>query len=217
MKNAPVTFQCMINRIIAGLQGCEGYIDDVVVYADTWEEHLDRLKNLYLRLRQTQLTANLAKTEVGYAFVTYLGHCVGQGQAKPVDAKVNAVMSFPTPTNRRELMRFLGMVGYYRKFCKNFSLVTEPLTDLLRKDRTYTWDGKCTEAFKKIKGLLVSAPVLVTPRFDNPFVLMVDASDIGVGAALVQKDHKGLEHPIAYFSRKFNKSQRNYCTSEKKL
>ena len=120
MKNAPVTFQCMINRIIAGLQGCEGYIDDVVVYADTWEEHLDRLKNLFLRLRQAHLTVNLAKTKVGRAFVTYLGHCVGQGQVKPVDAKVNAVVSFPTPTNRRELMHFLGMVGYYRKFCNNF-------------------------------------------------------------------------------------------------
>ena len=80
---------------------------------------------------------------------------MGQGQVKPVDANVNAVMSFPTPTNRHELMRLLGMVGYYRKFCKNFSLVPEPLTDLLRKDRTYYWDGKCTEAFKKIKGLLV--------------------------------------------------------------
>ena len=161
MKNAPATFQRMINRTIAGLQGCEGY---VVVYADTWEEHLDRLKNLFLKLRQAQLTVNLAKTEVGCAFVKYLGHCVGQGQVKPVHAKVSDVMSFPTPTNRRELMRFLGMVGFYRKVCKNFSLVTEPLTDLLRKDRAYTWDDKCAEAFKKIKGLLVSAPVLVTPN-----------------------------------------------------
>ena len=90
--------------------------------------------------------------------------------------------------------------------------MTEPLTDLLQKDQTYTWDGKCIETFKKIKGFLVSAPLLVTPRFDNPFILMVDASYIGAGAALVQKDHKGLEHFIAYFSRKFNKSQKkSHC------
>ena len=78
MKKTPATFHRMINRTIAGLQGCKGYIDDAVVYADTWEEHLDRLKNLFLRLRQAQLTVNLAKTEVRCAFVTYLGHCVGQ-------------------------------------------------------------------------------------------------------------------------------------------
>ena len=136
-------------------------------------------------------------------------------QVKPVHAKVSAVMSFPTPINKCELMHFLGMVGYYRKFCNNFSLVTEPLTDLLRKDSAYTWDDKCVEAFKKIKGLLASAPVLVTPQFNNPFILMVDASDIVVCATLMQKDYKGIEHPIAYFSWKFNKSQRNNCTSEK--
>ena len=97
MKNAPAIFQRMINKIISGLQGCEGYIDDVVVYANTWEEHLDLLRNLFLKLRKAQLTINLAKTELGCAYVTYLGHHVGQGQVKPVDAKVEAVVTFPTP------------------------------------------------------------------------------------------------------------------------
>ena len=78
MKKTPATFHRMINRTITGLQGCEGYIDDAVVYADTWEEYLDQLKNLFLRLRQAQLTVNLAKMEVRCAFVTYLGQCVGQ-------------------------------------------------------------------------------------------------------------------------------------------
>ena len=215
MKNAPATFQRMINKIISGLQGCEGYIDDVVVYANSWEDHLDRLRNLFLKLREAQLTVNLAKTELGCAYVTYLGHQVGQGQVKPLDAKVEAIVNFPTPKNRRELMRFLGMAGYYRKFCKNFSLVAEPLTRLLCKDQRFTWNMNCVGAFTKIKGLLMSAPVLVTPQFDKPFILMVDASDIGVGAVLLQEDHRSLEHPIAYFSQKFNKSQRNYCTSEK--
>ena len=177
--------------------------------------HLDRLRNLFLKLREAQLTVNLAKTELGCAYVTYLGHQVGQGQVKPLDAKVEAIVNFPTPKNRRELMRFLGMAGYYRKFCKNFSLVAEPLTRLLCKDKPFTWNMNCVGAFKKIKGLLMSAPVLVSPQFDKQFILMVDASDIGVGAVLVQEDHQGLEHPIAYFSQKFNKSQKNYCTSEK--
>ena len=107
------------------------------------------------------------------------------------------------------------MTGYYGKFCKNFSFVVEPLTRLLCKDQMFVWDIKCTEAFKKIKRLLMSAPVLVTPRFDKPFVLMVDTTDLGVGSMLSQEYQQAVEHPIAYYSQKFNKSQRNYCTSEK--
>ena len=117
------------------------------------------------------------------------------------------MVKFPIPNIQRELMHFLGMADYYRKFYKNFSLVAESLTRLLRKDQKFEWDMKCTEAFKKIKGLLVSAPVLVTPQFDKPFVLMADTSDLGVGTVLLQEDQQAVEHPIAYFSQKFNKSQ----------
>ena len=80
MKNAPATFQRMVNRVIADLQGCEGYIDDV---AETWEEHLHRIRQLFIRLREAQLTVNLAKTELGCACIVYLGHVVGQGHVKP--------------------------------------------------------------------------------------------------------------------------------------
>ena len=132
---------------------------------------------------------------------------MGQGHVKPVDIKVSTVVKFPIPTIQRELMHFLKMADYYRKFYKNFSLVAESLTRLLRKDQKFEWDMKCTETFKKIKGLLVSAPVLVTPQFDKPFVLMADASDLGVATVLLQEDQQVVEHPIAYFSQKFNKSQ----------
>ena len=134
-----------------------------------------------------------------------------------MDVKVEGVTKFPIPTSRQELMCFLGMAGYYRKFCKSFLLVAEPLTCIFRKNQKFEWSTKCSEAFKRIKSLLMSAPVLVTPQFDKPFVLMVDASDLGVGAVLMQEDHHGVEHPIAYFSQKFNKSQQNYCTSEKEI
>ena len=112
-------------------------------------------------------------------------------------------------------MRFLGMVGYYRKFCKNFSSVCEPLTRLLGKDREFVWNSECQNAFDRIKGLLISAPVLMMPDFKQPFLLAVDASDLGAGAVLLQEDQKGVEHPISYFSHKFNKHQRNYSTCEK--
>ena len=215
MKNAPATFQWMINKIIAGLEGCQGYIDDVIVYGDSWEQHFCRVRNLFERLRMASLTVNLVKSEFGHAYVTYLGHVVGQGQVRPVNAKVKAVVDFPAPTSRREVMRFLGMAGYYRKFCKNFSTVAEPMTQLLKKDRKFIWSKESQDAFDKIKRLLISAPVLMTPDFNRPFILTIDASDVGAGAVLMQEDSAGIDHPLSYFSYKFKASQRNYSTSEK--
>ena len=107
------------------------------------------------------------------------------------------------------------MAGYYRKFCRNFSSVCEPLTNFLRKKSVFVWSKSCQSAFETIKSLLVSAPVLATPDFDKPFVLTVDASDVGAGAVLLQEDSNGIDHPIGYFLHKFNASQRNYLTSEK--
>ena len=107
------------------------------------------------------------------------------------------------------------MCGYCRKCCKNFSNVCEPLTRLLRKDKEFLWNLECQGAFDRIKSLLVSAPVLTMPDFKKQFQLAIDASDYGAGAVLLQEDTKGIEHPISYFSHKFDKHQRNYSTSEK--
>jgi len=215
MKNSPATFQRLINRITENFEGCEAYIDDIVVFGSTWEQHLQRVRELFHRLRAANLTVNLVKSEFGHAHVTYLGHVVGQGQVKPVDAKVEAIIKYPTPTTRKELMRFLGMAGYYRKFCRNFASVCEPLTNLLKKSHVFEWSVNCKKAFETIKSLLVSAPVLATPDFDKPFILTVDASDVGAGAVLLQEDGNGVDHPIGYFSLKFNPAQRIYSTSEK--
>ena len=135
---------------------------------------------------------------------------MGQGQITPVAAKVEAISKFPVPTNQRELMRFLGMAGYYRKFCHNISTLVEPLTNLLRKGTKYIWSTGCQESFKKIQSVLLSTPVLMAPDFQKQFKLFVDASDIGCGGVLLQEDAQGVDHPVCYYSRK-----RNYCTGEK--
>ena len=215
MKNAPATFQRMINQIVENFEGCEAYIDDVIVFGSTWEQHLQRVRELFCRVKLANLTVNLVKSKFGHAHVTYLGHVVGEGQVKPVNAKVEAILKYTVPTSKEELMRFLGMAGYYRKFCRNFASVCEPLTNLLRKNSVFVWSKSCQSAFETIKSLLVSAPVLATPDFDKLFVLTVDASDVGAGAVLLQEDSKGIDHPISYVSHKFNASQRNYSTSEK--
>ena len=215
MRNSPATFQRLINRIISQIDGCEGYIDDVIIYSDTWEEHLEILRKFFKRLSEAKLTINLVKSEFGCGHVTYLGHIVGQGQVKPVNAKVDAIADFPQPTTKKHVMRLLGMAGYYRKFCPNFSSITEPLTQLLRKDMKFVWTEQCQSAFEKLKAMLQNAPVLSAPDFSRPFKLAVDASDVAAGAVLLQEGQDGVDHPTCYFSRKFNKHQRNYSTIEK--
>ena len=130
-------------------------------------------------------------------------------------AKVNAISEFPVPKCKRQLMRFLGMTGYYRKFCKNFSGIAEPLTNLLKKSTKFKWNDKCQYAFDRLKAILKSAPFLLAPDFDKCFKLAVDASDIGIGAVLLQENNNGIDHPVCYFSKTFNKHQKNYSTIEK--
>ena len=112
-------------------------------------------------------------------------------------------------------MQYLGMAGYYRSFCKNFSAVAAPLTDLMSPKVRYKWSPSCQHSFDGIKALLTNAPVLVAPVFERPFKLAVDASDAGAGAVLLQDGDDGIEHPVSYYSKKFNRHQRVYSTVEK--
>lgn len=215
MKNSPATFQRLMNSVLAGLDNCDAYIDDAIIPSDDFDEHLQAIRAFFDRLTEAKLTINLEKSEFCHAVLTFLGHVVGQGLVKPVDAKVKAISEFPEPTCKRQLMRFLGMAGYYRKFCSNFSVIAAPLTNLLRKGMKFVWNDQCQEAFDKLKAILKSSPVLLAPDFNKCFKLAVDASDIGAGAVLIQEDNDGVDHPVCYFSKKFNKQQKNYSTIEK--
>ena len=130
-------------------------------------------------------------------------------------AKVEAIHQYPVPRDKRDIMRFLGMAGYYRKFCHNFATIAAPLTELLQKKQKFMWTQNCQAAFEKIKAVLLMAPVLRAPDFSKLFKLFVDASDIGVGGVLLQEDKDGIDHPVCYFSRKLDSHQRNYSTYEK--
>lgn len=137
---------------------------------------------------------------------------MGRGQVRPVEAKVEGILSFPAPASQRQLRHFLGMAGYYRSFCKNFSAVaTRSQTSLAQKG---VFIGQMTVSVLLIV-LRSNAPVLAAPVFDRPFKLVVDVSDVGPGAVLLQDDENGFEHPISYFSKKFNSHQRTYSTIEK--
>lgn len=112
-------------------------------------------------------------------------------------------------------MRFLGLVGYYRAFCRNFSTVVAPLTDLLKDKVKYVWSPECQRAFASVKAILCEAPVLTAPRMGDAFKLQVDASHVGAGGVLLQEDAFGVDKPVCFFSKKFNRHQLNYSVIEK--
>ena len=215
MKNAPACFQRLMNTITQGLCNVVTYIDDVVVFSDSWGEHMEHVGEFFSRLAEAGLVVNLPKCEFGKGQVTYLGHAVGRGKVLPRAAKVRAIADFPVPETRRQLMRILGMAGFYRKFVPNFATVTTPLTELLRKGVKWRWSVECHDALKAVKAILSSAPVLVAPDFARPFCLAVDASEVGIGGVLLQAGADGLERPVAYFSKKLNAHQKRYSTIEK--
>lgn len=214
MRNAPATFQRLVNIVLGEVPNCTAYLDDLVIHSATWSDHISTLTDVFQRLEKASLTLNLAKCDFGKATVTYLGKKVGRGQVRPVAAKVEAIASFPAPTTRRQLRRFLGMIGYYRTFCKNFSTVVAPLTNLLSPKIAFQWSPKCQTVLDAAKLLLCRAPVLAAPNFEKPFKLEVDASAVGAGAVLLQEDDDGVDHPVSFFSKKFNPCQSRYSTIE---
>lgn len=216
LMNAPATFQRLMNGIIQDLPNTAAYLDDVVVWSDTWEEHRESLHHLLGRLQDAGLTINLAKSKFAQATVTYLGHQVGQGIVRPKSANIDTIRCHPTPHNRKSLMRFLGMCGFYRRFCPNFSSLAAPLTNLTSSKIPFKWTHDTEQAFNTLKTLLSSSPVLRAPDFSRPFHLQIDASGMGVGAVLLQEDLDSyILHPVAYHSAKLKPHQVHYSTIEK--
>ncbi|XP_078247519.1 uncharacterized protein LOC144588463 [Pogona vitticeps] len=157
------------------------------------------------------------KLQLGSPEIKYLGHIVGGGVNKPLEAKIEAVRDWPRPNTKKKVKSFLGLVGYYRKFIPRFSEIAAPLTDLTRKkaDDRIPWTSDCEEAFQRLKQALINYPVLRAPDFDREFIIYTDASNSGVGAVLCQEDENGDQHPVSYLSRKLQKGERHLATVEK--
>ena len=216
MTNAPATFQRMVDKLIQDLPEVRAYLDDLVITTDDWESHIRILRCLFQRLHDAGLVVRLPKCQFGGAKVEYLGHIIGGGETSPRTEKIAAILDFPVPCTRRALRRFMGMAGFYRRFCKNFAIVAAPLTKLCSPAEPFRWRDLEQESFNQIKLLLVSAPVLKSADFKEPFIIQVDACDVGAGGVLLQEDSSTrVLHPICYFSTKFLSHQRNYSTIEK--
>ena len=217
LSNSPSSFQRLMNSILKDIPNVAVYLDDIIIFSDTWEEHLNQLNCLFEALSNANLVLNLSKCCFAKAQVQYLGHLVGLGTLSPPATKVEAIECMATPSTKRQVRRFLGAIGYYRRYIKNFAQLASPLTDLLKKNHTFKWSQLCQDAFQSLKKVLVSYPILKSPDFSQGFKLACDASDTAVGAVLLQEDQDTVDHPIAFFSKKMNSAQSNYSTIEKEL
>jgi transposase InsO family protein len=217
LKGSNSTFEKTMCKALKGLEDFTGiYLDDIIVYDDTWEIHLLHVAVVLGRLLEYYFTLKLVKCEFAQSEVDYVGHCIGNGFVRPLEAKVQSLLDFPRPTNRKHVQSLLGLAGYYQRFIRCFSDIVAPLTDLLKKNKQFVWSDDCECSFQCLKARLASCPVLIVPDFAKQFVLFVDCSDVAIGACLAQSSNDdNLYKPVCYMSKKLNVHQKHYTTSEK--
>ncbi|CAN6562609.1 unnamed protein product [Malus baccata var. baccata] len=216
--NAPATFQrCMVSIFSDMIEKIiEVFMDDFSVYGDSFDTCLHHLSLVLKRCQETNLVLNWEKCHFMVSHGLVLGHIISEKGIEVDKSKVELVISLPIPTTVREVRSFLGHAGFYRRFMKNFSMISRPLCRLLQKDVTFDMNEEFVVAFNKLKELLSTAPVIMPPDWSLPFELMCDASDYVVGAVLGQRVNK-VPHVIYYASRTLNDAQLNYSTTENEL
>ncbi|KAI3730652.1 hypothetical protein L1987_61824 [Smallanthus sonchifolius] len=216
--NAPATFQrCMIAIFQDMVESSmEVFMDDFSVYGDSFDHCLGNLARMMKRCVETKLMLNWEKCHFMVTEGIVLGHKISRSGIEVDRAKIDTISRLPPPTSVKSIRSFLGHAGFYRRFIKDFSKITRPMTRLLEKDVPFVFDKECLQAFDFLKEKLVSAPILVSPDWSLPFELMCDASDYAVGAVLGQRRENHF-HPIYYASKTLNDAQENYTTTEKEL
>ena len=186
LTNAPATFQRMMGNLLKGIKGCLVFIDDIIIFSDTWEQHQRILDEVFRRVRAAGLKIKRDKCQFAQESVKFLGHIVSARGTGPDSSKVEAVRDFATPTSLTDVRAFLGLASYYSRFIKNFADIAAPLHDLTKGGQEFSWTSAADQAFNDLKNRLCSAPILSLPDFSLPFTIHTDASDFGLGAVLSQ-------------------------------
>ena len=184
-----------MDRLLRGLESnVAAYVDDIIVFSNSWEDHRNHIQTVLNQLKEAGLTLKLHKCHFAMAKCIYLGHVVGNGVVRTEMTKVEAIEHFPAPSTKKEVRQFLGLTRYYRWFIPEFASKAAPITDLTRKEpRRVKWTEECQAALVRLKEMLVSNQVLRSPDASLPFVLETDASDRRVGAVLTQVNQVGEE------------------------
>jgi hypothetical protein len=213
LSNAPATFQCVMNSVFAPFlhKFVIVFLDDILVYSDSWSAHLDHLRQVLSTLQQAQLFAKLSKCQFGKTSIHYLGHIISDTGVSTDPNKTEVMRRWHVPINQTELWGFLGLTGYYRKFVRNYGIISKPLTQLLSQ-KGFEWNDQAAAAFQLLKEAMVHTPVLALPDFAQPFVIETDACDTGVGGVLIQQGH-----PIAYMTKALGVMNRKLSVYEKEF
>ncbi len=214
--NAPAVFTRLMRKVLQGISNVDSYIDDILEGTEDWDEHMVRLRSVLGRLRQYHLTAKPSKVVIGYRKLRFLGHTIGEGQMQPDPRKLDKIINLSRPTNKKQVRALIGLTSYYRKFIPNFSALAAPLTDLTKKGKSNTlvWTDSQEQAFLSLKQVLSNFPILRLPDLEKPFIVRTDASEVGIGAVLLQ-DQENEKFPVMYVSRKLLEREKNYSTIEK--
>ena len=214
LRSSAEVFQKAMMDKFGELEGVEIYIDDILVHADTKEQHDIRLHALLKRCQEVNLKLNRDKSQICKSEVTFLGHTLSDGIAPKRD-KTSAILDMKAPTCREEVMRLIGMVNYLSHFCKDLAEINEPLRKLIHKDskdNDFIWDDACQKAFTDIKTMIASAPVLQRFHKDEEITIQVDASSHALGAVLMQNGR-----PVEYATKALTDTQKRYSQVEKEL
>nr|AAM01169.1 Putative retroelement [Oryza sativa Japonica Group] len=214
LTNAPAFFMNLMNKVFMEYldKFVVVFIDDILIYSKTKEEHKEHLRLALEKLREHQLYAKFSKCEFWLSEVKFLGHVISSGGVAVDPSNVESVLSWKQPKTVSEVRSFLGLAGYYRRFIENFSKIARPMTRLLQKEVKYKWTEDCEQSFQELKKRLVTAPVLILPDSRKGFQVYCDASRLGLGCVLMQEGKV-----VAYASRQLRPHENNYPTHDLEL
>ena len=218
LSNAPAVFQRLMNLVMRSLtwEACLVFLDDIVVMSTTFEQHLERLRAVFSRLKSANLKLKPSKCKLFQLKVKFLGSIVSANGIEPDPDKLKAIDEWPVPKNLTELRAFVGLASYYRRHVEGFSDLAKPLSELTRKNQPFIWGPDQQQAFEILKDRLMNYPVLAPPLPEGRYIIDTDASDFAMGAVL-QQEQNGTVRVISYASKTFDAAERQYCTTRKEL
>ena len=219
LSASPEVFCQLSDQVLAPISHLKisNYIDDYCLSSQNVTQMIYKLRKLFERFRHFGLTLNPEKCSFMFPEIQFLGHKLNAEGIKPLDENIIKIKNFPVPTTVKKVRRFHGLVSYYRKFVKHFSELAAPLTNLTKKNQKFRWSEDAQRSFDILKNALAHPPILIHPNYEKTFILSSDSSDTALGAMIGQRDNYGIIHPIAYFSKKLNPTQRKYTIMEKEL
>ena len=216
LKNAPPTFQRLMNELFRPYldEFVVIYIDDILIYSRTFEEHLKHLEIVFKVLKDAGIIVKLKKCKFCESNMEFLGHIVGKDGLRPDPGKIDKIKNLKRPVKVKDVRSVLGLCSYYRKFVKDFSRIAKPLNNLLKKESEFVWKEEHQKAFEMLKKKLIQSPILQYPDYNKEFILITDASGIGLGAVLSQYNDDNREVVIAYASKSLVGAEQNYPITE---